>query len=71
MIKAKYSFIDTRGRNFTDCSECKFGGNGRTVEKCPKGWDVKTGEIFGCLSGVLLEELELIKPYKNGENKNG
>ena len=58
MSMAKYSFEDTRGALYVDCSECERGGNGSDKDKCACGWKVKRGKQGGCFMGTLLDGLE-------------
>ena len=59
MKKAKYSFKDTRGALFVDCSECSRGGNGNDKDKCSSGWKHKKGNNGGCFIGELLPDLKV------------
>lgn len=55
-MKAKHSGIDNQGKVYTDCSECKKGGNGDS--SCSK---VKKAKQGMCFRGELLDKFEVIK----------
>lgn len=54
------SFNDSRGKLFTDCSECSKGGNGD--QSCSSGWTVTKPKKGGCFMGELLVHLTIIEP---------
>ncbi|MEG2347434.1 MAG: hypothetical protein RSB50_07105 [Cetobacterium sp.] len=55
-MKAKHSGIDNQGKVYTDCSECKKGGNGDS--SCSK---VKKPKQGMCFRGELLDKFEVIE----------
>lgn len=61
MKKAKYSFYDSKGKLYVDCSECNRGGKGADKDKCSYGWRVKRGKQGGCFAGTLIEGLTVKK----------
>lgn len=57
-MKTKYSGIDNQGKAYTDCSECKKGGNGDKTCSC--GHKIKKGKLGMCFTGELLDKFEVI-----------
>lgn len=60
MKKKPFSFYDSKGKLFVDCSECNRGGNGAAPHKCACGWKVKKGRMGGCFTGELIDGLEVM-----------
>ena len=55
--KVKYSFKDTKGKEYIDCIECDRGSKGKDPDPCSAGYKHKKGEKGGCFLGALLEGL--------------
>jgi hypothetical protein len=53
------SIVDSKGRLFVDCSECKRGGNGSDLDKCSCGFKIKKPHKGGCFLGDLMDKYEL------------
>lgn len=69
MSKPKHSRLDSKGKEYIDCSECDRGGNGSDKDKCSCGWEVKRSNGLGCFLGTLRPglEFETVKGGDNGE----
>jgi hypothetical protein len=52
--KIKHSFVDSKGKQWTACSECNRGGNGRDTDKCSSGWKTKKFNGMGCFCGSAI-----------------
>lgn len=52
----KYSFKDSRGILFVDCTECNRGINGNDPDKCAAGFRHKKPNIGNCALGELIED---------------
>jgi len=55
-MEIKYSFYDTNGVLYVDCTECERGKYGNDKDKCSCGWKVKKGGTLGCFIGTLMEK---------------
>ena len=66
-MKKIYSFKDSRGALYVDCSECTRGGNGGTSDKCAAGWQHKRGGRGGCFAGTPMHGIEALAKRREGQ----
>jgi hypothetical protein len=38
------------------CYECNRGGNGKDLDKCACGWQIKEESTYGCYLGERIKE---------------
>ena len=59
------SFRDTKNKLWIACSECERGGNGKNINKCCAGGNIKRFNNLGCFMGDLMEKYKIKKKSIN------